>query len=147
VAGRCPSPVRAGCSSARPSSPSTGLSWALEGSPRGLTPGDYRANFTVAVGSSGVANVRDNVAFTATADAALEVTKGTAFVRLPPQVTHIRATQPTTAVLEGDLTVATAGGSRTVRRLSFGPGLYDITLTPTAGGYTVKAVLQGPVSG
>ncbi|MEY2476613.1 MAG: hypothetical protein QOG87_1928 [Actinomycetota bacterium] len=123
-----------------------GLSWALDGSPRALAPGDYRANFTVAVGSSGVASVRDNVAFTAGPETALEVTKGTAFVRLPAQAVRIRATQPTSATLDGTFTIATAEASRPARRVSFGPGLYDITLTPVAGGYTVVAILQGPVA-
>jgi hypothetical protein len=123
-----------------------GLSWALDGSPRSLTPGDYRTGFTVAVGSSGVANFRDNVPFTATADSALSVTKGTAFVRLPAQEIRVRATQPTNAVLEGNLTVETADGTREVSHITFGPGLYDITLTPGAGGYTVSAILQGPVA-
>jgi hypothetical protein len=123
-----------------------GLSWALDGSPRAIAPGEYRANFTVAVGSSGVASVRDNVAFTAGVETALEVTKGTAFVRLPAQEIRVRATQPTSAVLEGELTVETAEGTRDTGHITFGPGLYDITLTPTAGGYTVSAILQGPVA-
>ena len=123
-----------------------GLTWALDGSPRALASGDYRANFTVAVGSSGVASVRDNVAFTAGPETALEVTKGTAFVRLPPGAARVRATQPTTATLEGTFTVATPEGSRAASRITFGPGLYDIELTPTAGGYTVNALLQGPVA-
>ena len=123
-----------------------GLAWALDGSPRALTPGDYRANFTVAVGSSGVASVRDNVAFTAGVETAVEVSKGTAFIRLPAQEIRVRATQPTSAVLEGDLTVETADGTRDTGHITFGPGLYDITLVPTTGGYTVTAILQGPVA-
>jgi hypothetical protein len=124
----------------------SGLAWALDGAPRAVTPGNYRANFTVAVGSAGVANVRDNVAFTATTDTALEVKKGTAFVRLPSQTVHLQATQPTTAVLEGSLNVETAEGTRPEHHITFGPGLYDITITPTAGGYTIEAILQGPVA-
>ncbi|MEY2569450.1 MAG: hypothetical protein QOE35_3979 [Actinomycetota bacterium] len=124
----------------------TGLAWALEGSPRALSPGNYRANFTVAVGSGGVASVREGVAFTATADTALDVTKGGAFIRLPAQPLHIRAAASTTAVLDGTFTVKTADGSRPARHVAFGPGLYDITLTPTGTTYTVKAILQGPVS-
>jgi len=123
-----------------------GLAWALEGSPRALGPGTYRANFTVAVGSGGVASVREGVTFTATADTALEVTKGGAFIRLPAQAIRIRSAASTTATLEGTLTVRTAEGSRPVKRLAFGPGLYDISLTPAGTGYTVKAILQGPVS-
>ena len=124
----------------------TGLAWALDGAPRALAPGDYRANFTVAVGSSGVASVRDNVAFTAGVETAVEVTKGTAFVRLPPQEIRVRATQPTSATLDGSFTVETAEGSRSASRITFGPGLYDITLTPAPGGWTVSAILQGPVA-
>jgi hypothetical protein len=124
-----------------------GVTWALEGSARALRPGAYRANFTVAVGSAGVANVRDNVAFTAGNDAALEVRKGTAFVRLPAAPLHVRAVQPTMATLEGDLTVQTTAGDHKSRRVTFGPGLYDVTLTPVAGGYTLRAILQGPVQG
>jgi hypothetical protein len=124
----------------------TGLAWALEGSPRALSPGNYRANFTVAVGSGGVASVREGVTFTATADTALDVTKGGAFIRLPAQPLHIRAAASTTAVLDGTFTVKTADGSRPARHIAFGPGLYDITLTPTGTTYTLEAILQGPVS-
>jgi hypothetical protein len=124
----------------------TGLAWALEGSPRALSPGNYRANFTVAVGSGGVASVREGVTFTATADTALDVTKGGAFIRLPAQPLHIRAAASTTAVLDGTFTVRTADGARPAKHIAFGPGLYDITLTPTGTTYTVKAILQGPVS-
>ena len=123
-----------------------GLAWALEGSPRAFGPGTYRASFTVAVGSGGVASVREGVTFQATADTALEVTKGGAFIRLPAQPVHIRAAASTTATLEGTLTVRTAEGSRPAKRIAFGPGLYDITLTPAGAAYTVKAILQGPVS-
>lgn len=125
----------------------SGLTWALEGEPRGFQPGTYRAAFTVAVGSAGIASVREGADFTASADTVLEVTKGTAFVRLPPRTVRIQATASTTATLEGAFTVRTADGSRQAGRLAFGPGLYDITLTPGPGGFTVKAVLQGPVQG
>jgi hypothetical protein len=125
----------------------TGLAWALEGSPRALAPGNYRANFTVAVGSGGVASVREGVAFTATAETALDVTKGGAFIRQPAQPLHIQAAASSTATFEGTFTVRTTDSSRTSRRLTFGPGLYDITLTPSGTTFTVKAILQGPVQG
>jgi hypothetical protein len=122
-----------------------GLTWALEGEPRAFAPGTYRANFTVAVGSGGIASVREGASFTATADTALEVTKGSAFIRLPPAAVRLEAAASTTATLEGSLTLRTADGSRAARRVTLGAGLYDVTLTPTAGGFTVRAVLQGPV--
>jgi hypothetical protein len=123
----------------------SGYTWALQGDPRGLLAGTYKCNFTVAVGSGGVASVRDNVAFTATADTVLEVTKGGAFVKLPAAPLQIQATQPTTAVIEGTLNVRTNDGVTHTRAVQFGPGLYDITLTPTPTGLTIKAILQGPV--
>lgn len=125
----------------------SGLAWALEGAPRALRPGNYRANFTVAVGSSGIAGVREGANFTATGDTAIEVTKGGAFVRLPAQPVRVKAATTTTAMLEGAFTVRTPEGSRPASSITLGPGLYDITLTPGPGGYTVKALLQGPVKG
>jgi hypothetical protein len=123
----------------------SGYTWSLEGSPRGVLPGTYKCNFTVAVGSGGVASFRDNVAFTATAESVLDVTKGGAFLKLPPAPLKIQATQPTTAVIEGSLSVRTSAGTRPARAVQFGPGLYDITLTPGPSGLTVRAILQGPV--
>jgi hypothetical protein len=124
----------------------TGLAWALDGAARSLTPGQYRANFTVAVGSAGIANVRENPAFTATADSVIEVTHGTAFIRLAASEIHVQATQPTTAVLDGTFTVTTADGESQARHIAFGPGLYDLTLTPATGGFTVEGILQGPTA-
>ena len=124
-----------------------GFAWALEGEPRGFQPGTYRAAFTVAVGSSGIASVREGANFTATVDTALEVTKGTAFIRLPAQPLRVRAAASTTATFEGTLTARTADGSRPTARIAFGPGLYDISLSPVPGGYSIRAILQGPVQG
>jgi hypothetical protein len=123
----------------------SGYTWALEGAPRGLVPGTYRCNFTVAVGSGGVASFREGVTFTATAESVLDVTKGGAFVKLPAAALQIQATQPTTAVIEGTLNVRTNEGVTHTRAIQFGPGLYDITLTPGPNGLAIKAILQGPV--
>jgi hypothetical protein len=123
----------------------SGYRWDLAGSPRGLTPATYKCNFTVAVGSAGVASSRDNVAFTATADTVLDVTKGGAFVKLPAAALQLQATRSTTAVIEGKLSVRTNAETRKTTAVQFGPGLYDITLTPTPGGLAIMAILQGPV--
>lgn len=131
--------------SAQLTADANGLTWALEGSPRGISSGTYRANFTVAVGSGGVASVREGVNFTATADSALEVTKGGAFIRRPAQAIRVRAATSTNAILEGTFTITTADGERPAKRILFGPGLYDITLTPAGTAYTITAILQGPL--
>jgi hypothetical protein len=123
----------------------SGYTWALEGATRGLLAGKYKCNFNVAVGSGGVASPRDSVVFTATDETVLDVTKGGAFVKLPPGPLQIQATKRTTAVIEGGLSVRTNEGTTRARAIQFGPGLYDITLAPTPGGLAIKAVLQGPI--
>ncbi len=40
----------------------------------------------------------------------------------------------------------TPAATTRVQSVTFGPGSYDVTLTPVVGGDTIKATLQGPVS-
>ena len=123
----------------------SGLVWALEGEPRPFVPGTYRANFTVGVATEGIASVREGVTFTADGGTALQVTKDAAFVRQNPAELTITAAQAATATLQGGLELQTEDGTREVAEVQFGPGLYQITLTPEPGGFRVDGVLQGPV--
>jgi hypothetical protein len=122
-----------------------GFTWALEGAARRFAPGSYRCNFTVAVGREGIASPREGgVAFTAGETTLLQVTHGGAFIHQPPAEVTFEAAESAGAILEGTLTARTTEGEAEVGAIRFGPGLYKIHLTPTAGGYQVDALLQGP---
>jgi hypothetical protein len=122
-----------------------GYAWALEGAPRGFEPGGYRCNFTVAVATEGIASVRDAVNFVADENTALQVSRGSAFIRQPPTKLTITAADNAEVVMEGTMVARTAEGQSETGAVEFGPGLYQITLTPVEGGYQVDALLQGPV--
>ena len=122
-----------------------GIVWSLEGVPRALLPGAYRANFTVAVGSSGIGSVRDGVNFEAVQGTALQVSRGGAFVKQAPRDVHLQAGEPGSATFNGEITVRTNERTAKLASVRFGPGLYDIKLTPVTGGYRIEALLQGPL--
>jgi hypothetical protein len=120
----------------------TGITWSLDGAPRSLTPGRYFVGTSVAVGTSGLAQPRQSVTFTAGANATLD-THGSAIVHLPPTATHLDG-PGRQLTLHGTFQVRTSHHDRTATSITFGPGSYSIDLTPIAGGYAIKAVLQGP---
>ena len=122
-----------------------GIAWSLEGAPRQLGPGTYRVGTTVAVGASGIATPRDGVVFEGSEGTALQVSKGGAFIRQPPRLLHLEAGEKGSVTFAGDLTVRTAKGTGKLANVRFGPGLFDIKLTPQAGGYRIEALLQGPL--
>lgn len=119
--------------------------WTLEGAPRQLVAGTYRVGTTVAVGTSGIATPRDGVVFDGGQGTVLQVSKGGAFIRQPPREVRLQAGEPGTVTFAGELTVRTSERTGKLASVRFGPGLYDIRLTPLAGGYRVVALLQGPL--
>ncbi len=120
----------------------SGITWGLDGAPRSLTTGHFNLGAPVAVGSGGLATPHQSFAFDAGSRSTLETT-GHAQVHLAPAALHL--TGPGSVTLQGSFQLQTATGTRTVANVVFGPGSYDIELTPTSGGDTVRATLQGPL--
>jgi hypothetical protein len=121
----------------------SGITWVLDGAARTLTPGHYHLGAPVAVGTSGIATPEQNISFDAGADSTMETT-GHAQVHLAPADLHL--TGPGSLTMAGTLQVQTPAATRPAGSVTFGPGAYDVTLTPTTGGDTIKATLQGPVT-
>jgi len=122
-----------------------GITWRLDGPPRSLTAGHFVLGAPVAVGTGGLAEPHDSIAFDAGASSTISTT-GNATVHLPPAQIHLAG--PGKVTLAGDLGTRTTAGRRTVHTITFGPGSYSIDLTPApaGGGYTISATIQGPVA-
>ena len=117
-----------------------GMAITLDGAPRPLLAGSYATTAPVAVGAGGLATPRDGVAFTADAQSTLEAT-GT--VRTGRR--NLRFSGPGRLSATGTFTVRTRDGERRVATLVFGPGAFELSATPVAGGWAVTATLQGPL--
>lgn len=122
---------------------SSGATWMLDGPPRSLTAGHFTLGAPVAVGSGGLAEPHQSIAFDAGARSTVQTT-GHAQVHQAPAALHV--TGPGSVTIHGDLQVQTGAGTRHVQSVTFGPGSYDVNLTPAAGGDTITGTLQGPVS-
>ncbi len=120
-----------------------GITWVLDGPPRSLTAGHFVLGAPVAVGTTGLAEPHDNVAFDAGAKSTIQ-TVGNATVHLPPAPIHLAG--PGKLTLAGDLGTRTANARRTVKSITFGPGSYSIDLTPSGAGYSINGTIQGPVT-
>jgi len=72
------------------------------------------------------------------------LTTGNAQVHLKPA--SLQITGPGSVTLNGALQMQTASGTRSVQSVMFGPGSYQISLTPAPSGDTIRATLQGPIS-
>lgn len=118
-----------------------GLKWSLDGGPRGLDPGTYMLGSAVAVGSS----ARDQVTFRTAAGDALE-SRGDVRATVPPRTVRIESADGSLE-LSGSLTVETVNVTRPLPSLRFGPGIYVVVLTPTMGGFTIEATLEGRFQG
>ncbi len=121
----------------------SGITWTLDGAPRTLTTGHFSLGAPVAVGSGGLAQPYQSIAFDAGDRSTLQTT-GHAQVHLPPAGIHL--TGPGSLSVHGDLQMRTAAGTSRVPSIIFGPGSYAVDLTPTAGGDTIAGTLQGPVT-
>jgi hypothetical protein len=120
----------------------TGVTWRLDGAARTFVPGAYRAGASVAVGSAGLAAPRESVEFQAGQDTVLSSNGGVVvkFDRRP-----LEFQGPGKIAVTGRLRVQTANGTEAATTVNFGPGPFTVTLSPTATGYTIDSVLQGPV--
>lgn len=112
----------------------------LDGAPRPLLAGAYRTTAPVAVGAGGLATPRDGASFTADAQSTLEAT-GT--VTTGRRI--LRFSGPGSVSAAGTFTVRTRDGQHPTNRVVFGPGAFELSLTPVAGGWALTATVQGPL--
>jgi hypothetical protein len=120
-----------------------GATWTVDGSPRALKPGKYRAGAPVAVGVGGLATPRDLVEFTADAQSVIS-SRGGVVVKVPPG--NLEVTGPGKVTVNGQLQLRDAKTTKAVTAIQFGEGPYKVTLTPAAGRFDIDAVLQGPLT-
>ena len=121
----------------------TGITWTVDGSPRALKPGTYRAAASVAVGATGVATPRDSVDFTADARTVISATGGVV-IKAPSG--PIEVAGPGKGTATGPLQVRDQTTLQPVRGIQFGEGPYTVKLNPVAGRLELDAVLQGPLT-
>jgi hypothetical protein len=120
-----------------------GIVWALDGAARDFVPGTYTLGSSVAVGTTGLARPVDSVTFVAGEGTTLSTT-GSAVISEKPREIRLEGDN-SLLVLTGSLLLSGPNGDRNVNRVNFGPGRYEVTLTPTDGGYDVDAKLEGRV--
>jgi len=116
-----------------------GSTWQLDGAERELVPGLYTSRAPVAVGRAGLAQPEDSATFEAGSHSVV-VTTGSATVQRAPMALHLVG--PGSLDLSGSLTVAGAAGrpvSASALHLASGP--YEVDLTPTPTGLTIRAVV------
>ncbi len=118
--------------------------WSLDGAARTLLPGPYSLGSSVAVGSGGLAKPVDSLAFIAGNDAALS-TRGGAAIDLPAGRLRVEGREGS-LTLTGRLELASSTATRSVTKVAFGPGVYEVTLTPVGAGFDVLARLAGRVT-
>jgi hypothetical protein len=121
----------------------SGITWELDGAVRSLTAGHFFLGSPVAVGTSGLATPYQTFSFDSGNQSTL-VTTGNAQIHQAPATLHI--TGPGSVTIHGAMQMQTPGATKHVQTVTFGPGSYDITLTPISGGDTIRATLQGPVT-
>jgi hypothetical protein len=121
----------------------SGTTWMLDGATRSLTPGHFFLGSPVAVGTSGLATPEQSLAFDTGSDATM-ITSGGAQIHQAPAALSL--TGPGSVNLQGTFQMQTDTATRSVHTVVFGPGSFDIALTPIAEGDTIKATLQGAIS-
>jgi hypothetical protein len=109
-----------------------------------FTPGTYRLDTPVAVGTAGVAGARESVVFQASAASRIEV-RGDAALFLALERAQ-RFLGPGTVHLEGALELTDATGTRSVARLDAAAGGFDLTVTRVQDGWTIEGRIGGPVT-
>ncbi len=122
-----------------------GVRVALSRAVHVFTTGSYQLDTPVAVGSSGVAEARESVAFDTTDRTTFEPRGDAALLLDATKPVHLLG--PGTVHLEGSLELAGADGEHPARAVDATVGPFDITLTPVAGGgWAITATLQGPTT-
>ena len=116
--------------------------WTVDDGPRLLLPATYRLDAPVAVGTTGLARPVDGVTFIADDETVLDLT-GTGPLTVPPR--PLRLTGPGSLTLDGTFEVATRDGTRPAGHVEFGPGPFEVALTPQDGTIRLRATVQGPM--
>jgi hypothetical protein len=106
-----------------------------------MLAGRYHAEAPVAVGAAGLAQPQDGADFDADDRTVLRATAGVV-VHLDPGPVHVEG--PGTVRAQGTLRLRNAEGEQPSPTVAFGPGAFDVTLTPGPDGLDVQAVLQRP---
>ena len=120
-----------------------GVTWLLTGT-SSFKPGHYRFGSSVAVGSAGLPTPQDNgIDFNADEHTVLTATAGVVIHFDSPA---LKVEGPGTLRLTGALTLRTPSGTRVATSLSMASGPFEVTLTPSGGGVTVAATLEGAVT-
>ena len=112
--------------------------WTIDGL-RILTPGEYRIDTPVAVGSGGLARPRDTVGFTADEETTIDTADGGQVGRGLP--VHLEG--PGSFRADGQFRVRTRAGTADATHLEFGPGSFVVDVAPDG---TFSAVFNGPLS-
>ena len=121
----------------------TGATWTVDGAPRALKPGTYRAGAPVAIGATGVGTPRDAVDFTADARTVISSRDGVV-VKVPAAALEL--TGPGRVSATGQLQVRDQTSRTPARGFQFGEGPYTLKLNPANGRIELDAVLQGPLT-
>lgn len=117
----------------------TGVALGVDGT-WSFVPGTYRAGASVAVGTGGIAAPRDSVEFTADQQTVLTARGGVVVRR---DLRRVELKGPGKLALSGRLEVQTPDSKRSAGAVTFGPGPFTLTLTPSGGRLTVDSVVQG----
>jgi hypothetical protein len=121
-----------------------GVTWDLSGAAHAFKPGRYRFGSSVAVGSAGLPTPEDSgVTFDADNHTGLTTTEG---IFIHVDAPSLKVDGPGTLHMAGSFTLRTASGTKTATTLTMASGPFRVTLAPGAGGVTVNAILQGPVT-
>jgi hypothetical protein len=118
-----------------------GLRLLLGGSAHALTPGSYRLDTPVAVGSAGIATPRDTVTFVATEHSLFEP-RGDAALVVGFDAPR-RFTGPGRVQLEGELALTDSTGAHRAASFLSEQAAFDLTFTPTGdGGWLIDGLVD-----
>ena len=114
------------------------LFWTLDGL-RILTPGDYRIDTPVAVGTGGLARPRDSVSFQADEETTIDTRGGAVVGRGLP--VHLEG--PGSFRADGTFRLRTRDGTVEASHIEFGPGPFVVDVGKDG---TITAVFNGPLT-
>jgi hypothetical protein len=125
-----------------------GASWSLDGGSRLLTPGSYTFGATVAVSpvNGGLGSPKEGAKLDVPPGATASLlTNSDVRTSTPPGSLTLKG--PGQLVLEGALDVRTRSGVRQAKKVTFGPGAFEVNLESQPDGFHLgRALLQGPTT-
>lgn len=117
-----------------------GLVLRMGGGAHALTPGQYRLDTPVAVGTSGIASPREGVTFEATASSLVEARGDAGIVFGPGTTPHLLG--PGKVQLTGTFELRDEAGSRTESTIDVDLAAFDLTFRATAAGWEVEGIID-----